>query len=109
MVAGAQTKVQFHLIYGTEGTLIYDLLRDEIRGGRKADSSLELLPIPTKLRGGWQVESDFIASIRGERPVKHTTFGSGVRYMQFTEAVARSSRHQLPVVLPLKEFSNPSL
>ena len=96
-------------LYGTEGTLIYDLLRDEIRGGRKADSSMELLPIPPKLRGGWQVEADFIASIRGERPVTHTTFGSGVRYMQFTEAVARSSRHQLPVVLPLKEFSNPSL
>jgi hypothetical protein len=29
--------------------------------------------------------------------------------MQFTEAVARSSRHQQPVTLPLKEFSNPSL
>ena len=96
-------------LYGTEGTLIYDLLRDEIRGGRRTDSSLELLPIPTKPRGGWQVEADFIASIRGERPVTLTTFGAGVRYMQFTEAVARSSRHQLPVVLPLKEFSNPSL
>ena len=30
-------------------------------------------------------------------------------YMQFTEAVARSSRHQSPVELPLREFSNPSL
>ena len=38
-----------------------------------------------------------------------TDFGTGVRYMQFTEAVARSSRHQLPVDLPLREFSNPSL
>jgi len=27
----------------------------------------------------------------------------------FTEAVARSSRHQQPVDLPLREFSNPSL
>ena len=49
------------------------------------------------------------AAIRGERPVTHTDFVSGVRYMQFTEAVARSSRHQSPVTLPLKEFSNPSL
>ena len=39
----------------------------------------------------------------------HTDFATGVRYMQFTEAVARSSRHQSPVTLPLKEFSNPSL
>jgi hypothetical protein len=41
--------------------------------------------------------------------VTHTTFADGVRYMQFTEAVARSSRHSAPVDLPLKEFSNPSL
>ena len=39
----------------------------------------------------------------------HTDFVTGVRYMQFTEAVARSSRHQQPVDLPLKEFSNPTL
>ena len=49
------------------------------------------------------------AAIRGERPVTHTDFATGVRYMQFTEAVARSSRHQSPVLLPLREFSNPSL
>ena len=61
------------------------------------------------MRGGWQVEADFIAAIRGERPVTHTDFHTGVRYMQFTEAVARSSRHQVPVSLPLSEFSNPSL
>ena len=42
-------------------------------------------------------------------PVTHTDFATGVRYMQFTEAVARSSRHQHPVALPLQEFSNPSL
>ena len=46
------------------------------------------------MRGAWQVEADFIAAIRGERPVTHTDFGTGVRYMQFTEAVARSSRHR---------------
>ena len=95
-------------LYGSEGTLIYDLTRDEIRGAKRNDA-LEVLPIPDKLRGGWRVESDFIAAIRGERPVTHTTFATGVRYMQFTEAVARSSRHQHPVMLPLKEFSNPSL
>ena len=53
--------------------------------------------------------ADFVAAIRGERAVTHTEFSSGVRYMQFTEAVARSSRHQVPVTLPLREFSNPSL
>lgn len=96
-------------LYGSEGTIVYDLKRDEIRGGRRSDAGLQPLPIPDALRGGWQVEADFVAAIRGERPVTHTTFQTGARYMQFTEAVARSSRHQTPVELPLKEFSNPSL
>jgi len=95
-------------LFGSEGTLIYDLTRDEIRGGKRG-APLEVLPIPDDLRGGWQVEADFVAAVRGERPVTHTPFAAGVRYMQFTEAVARSSRHQHPVLLPLQEFSNPSL
>jgi predicted dehydrogenase len=96
-------------LYGDEGTLVYDLLRDEIRGGKRGSGSLEPIPIPDSKRGSWRVEADFIASIRGERPVTRTDFTTGVRYMQFTEAVARSSRHQVPVTLPLREFSNPSL
>jgi len=96
-------------LYGEEGTLLYDFLRDEIRGCRRGAAQLEPMPIPDWNRGGWQVEADFIAAIRGERPVTHTDFLTGVRYMQFTEAVARSSRHQVPVTLPLREFSNPSL
>jgi predicted dehydrogenase len=96
-------------LYGSEGTLIYDLTRDEIQGARRGERELAPLTIPAHLRGGWRVEADFVAAIRGERPVTHTDFATGVRYMQFTEAVARSSRHQSPVTLPLKEFSNPSL
>ncbi len=96
-------------LYGSEGTLVYDLLRDEIRGARRQDPAIAPLAIPDAMRGGWQVEADFIAAIRGEKTVTRTDFLTGVRYMQFTEAVARSSRHQVPVVLPLREFSNPSL
>src|SRR5262249_57397210 len=96
-------------MYGSEGTLIYDFTREELAGGRRKDSGLKPIPIPEKRRGGWQVEAEFIAAVRGERPVTRTDFATGVRYMQFTEAVARSSRHQLPVGLPLQEFSNPSL
>jgi predicted dehydrogenase len=96
-------------LYGSEGTLIYDLVGDQIYGAQRRDEALAEMPIPDTLRGGWQVEADFVAAIRGERPVTHTDFATGVRYMQFTEAVARSSRHQVPVTLPLREFSNPSL
>jgi len=96
-------------MYGSEGTLIYELSRDEVIGARRKDAGLQVLPIPERLRGGWQVEADFVAAIRHERPVTRTDFATGVKYMQFTEAVARSSRHQQPVALPLIEFSNPSL
>jgi predicted dehydrogenase len=95
-------------LHGSDGTLVYDLTRDEIHGAKRG-AALGPMPIPENLRGGWQVEADFVAAVRGERPVSHTTFATGVRYMQFTEAVARSSRHQHPVLLPLQEFSNPSL
>jgi predicted dehydrogenase len=96
-------------LYGSAGTLVYDFLRDEIRAGRRSDEGLQVMPIPEENKGGWRVEEDFVASIKGERAVTHTDFETGVTYMQFTEAVARSSRHQVPVALPLKEFSNPSL
>jgi predicted dehydrogenase len=96
-------------LYGSDGTLIYDLLHDEIRGAKRSDTELKRIRVPEALRGGWQVESDFVAAIRGEQTVTRTDFGTGVKYMQFTEAVARSSRHQMPVALPLQEFSNPSL
>ena len=96
-------------LFGSRGTLIYDFKRDEIRGAPRGQADLRPIPIPDDRRGGWSVEADFIAAVRGERPVVRTTFVAGVRAMQFTEAVARSSRHGQPVDLPLQEFSNPSL
>ena len=39
---------------------------------------------------GWQVEQDFVDSIRDGKPVTLTNFEDGVAYMQFTEAVYRS-------------------
>jgi predicted dehydrogenase len=96
-------------LHGSQGTIAYDLTRDEIRGASRKETELKRLEIPEALKGGWSVESDFIAAIREGQPVTHTSFEDGVRYMQFTEAVARSSRHSTPVELPLREFSNPSL
>ena len=37
------------------------------------------------------MEQEFIGAIRGEEPVTRTNFTDGVRYMAFTEAVARSA------------------
>lgn len=96
-------------LYGSRGTLVYDLTHDVILGAKSSDRSLEPIPVPDELRGGWTVEADFVASIREGKPVTRTDFVTGVRYMQFTEAVSRSARHREPVALPLQEFSNPSL
>ena len=77
-------------LFGSEGTL--RLTSDRLFGGRKGDEQLTEIPITAEERGEWQVEEDFVAAIRGERSVTHTTFADGVHYMEFTDAVARSIR-----------------
>ena len=42
-----------------------------------------------------------MASIRQQTPVQFTDFASGVAYMEFTEAVARSAENGEAVDLPL--------
>ena len=79
-------------LYGSEGTLIYDFKRDEIRGGRRSDKSMHAMPIPDDLRGGWRVEDDFVASIRGEHPVTHTAF----RHRRSLHAIHRGRLPEVP-------------
>ena len=56
--------------------------------------------VPPAERAGWRVEREFAGAIRGEEPVRLTTFADGVRYMEFTEAVAVSARTGRRVELP---------
>ncbi len=51
-------------------------------GGRE-----DAVDVPPERRRGWQVEADFVASIREGKPVELTRFETGLRYMKFTEAV----------------------
>jgi predicted dehydrogenase len=89
--------------YGADGTIVYDLTAGKIFGGRAGeDDRLEEIPIPAQRRREWAVEADFIAAIRGERPVELTTFEIGVQYMEFTEAAYRSALNSAPVDLPLE-------
>jgi predicted dehydrogenase len=97
--------MRIHL-YGTEGTLIYDLLADRIQGVNKRTgqgSEFEDIPIPPDKTRGWRVEADFVDAIRLGTPVTLTDFKSGVAYMEFTEAVARSAGEGAAVELPLEE------
>jgi predicted dehydrogenase len=94
---------QIHL-YGSEGTLKYLLSpEDRLLGGRRGDGKLVEIEIPEQEAGRWRVEEEFIAAIRGEEEVKFTDFATGLRYMEFTEAVARSAQNGVAVELPLSE------
>tara|TARA_B100000686_G_scaffold101017_2_gene108214 strand:- start:361 stop:1425 length:1065 start_codon:yes stop_codon:yes gene_type:complete len=91
-------------IYGTEGTLHIDgsaTTNLKLFGGRKSDSELSEIAIKPELQGGWRVEEEFINAIRGAEEISHTTFEDGVRYMEFTEAVTRSSQSGEKIYLPL--------
>ena len=90
-------------IFGSEGTLqcVCDP-DDRLLGARKGDSALKDIPIPASKQGGWRVEEDFIDAIRTDTAVRLTDFGTGVRYMEFTEAVARSATDGQAVRLPLE-------
>jgi predicted dehydrogenase len=92
---------QIHL-YGSEGTLKVELAPQErLWGARRGESELREIPIPPEQQYGWRVEEEFIASIRDQWPVEFTDFATGLRYMQFTEAVARSATSGQAVELPL--------
>jgi predicted dehydrogenase len=95
-------------LHGSEGVLHYDLSDDRILGAsrRRGDapgkaSDLKEIPIPPEKAGSWRVEQDFVDSIRKGTPVRLTNFATGVQYMEFTEAVARSANQGEAIDLPL--------
>jgi predicted dehydrogenase len=92
---------------GTQGVLHYDLGRDQLTGAsrtvRASDTGdLAKIPIPPDKERRWTVEADFVDSIRTGKGVRFTNFDSGVSYMEFTEAVARSASTGCAVDLPLE-------
>ena len=98
-------------LYGTEGTLKYDLAADRIFGASRkqgtesaAMQSLQEIPIPPEKARVWRVEADFIDAIREGKPIQLTDFATGVSYMEFTEAVARSAQRGEAIELPLEEL-----
>jgi predicted dehydrogenase len=78
-------------IFGTSGTLRLDADARRLYGGRRGDKALAEITIPAEQRIGWRVEEEFVNAIRGREKVTHTGFEDGVRYMEFTDAVAKSA------------------
>jgi predicted dehydrogenase len=78
-------------IFGADGTLRLEADAKRLSGGRRGERELREIPIPAERRIGWRVEEEFVNAIRGREKISRTTFEDGVRYMEFTEAVARSA------------------
>ena len=99
---GPQNQIR---LYGTAGSIIYEFAaQDRLLLGRRGEVLAEIEVLPEKA-GGWRVEEEFIAAIGGEEQVQFTDFATGVRYMEFTQAVARSAQSGASVELPLNLVS----
>ena len=75
-------------LYGSAGTLHWEL-GDRMTLAPLGEEPRPLPPDPGSA-GEWQVERDFVDSIREGRPVELTSFEDGLHYMRLTEAVHRS-------------------
>ncbi len=86
-------------VFGSNGTLRFS--GNRLYGGQKADTELNEIDIPEAEAGAWRVEAEFVNAIRGEEVITHTNFETGVKYMEFTEAVTRSMQSGTAIPLPL--------
>ena len=86
-------------VFGSNGTLRFS--GNRLYGGQKSDTELTEIDIPDSEAGGWRVEEEFVNAIRGEEVITHTDFETGVKYMEFTEAVTRSMQSGKAITLPL--------
>lgn len=94
--------------YGSDGTLRADFARQTVEIATGGAEGFEDITPPVETWAGWRVEEEFVNAIRGVEPVRFTTFEDGVRYMEFTEAVARSAAGRRTVDLPLTEIQPPA-
>ena len=99
-------------IYGTRGTLTYDVPNHVIRLGLVGGASTTrvgkvmakepppVIEIPQAERGDWRVEEEFVSAIRNGTPV-FPNFADGEAYMEFVEAAAHALERGATVTLPL--------
>jgi predicted dehydrogenase len=91
------------MLFGSEGTLRLAQAKGGVlalSAGRRGEDGLKPVEIEPAKRGGWRVEEEFVNAIRGRETVTHTDFQTGVRYMEWTDAVAISYRTGEAVLLP---------
>ena len=86
-------------VFGSNGTLRFS--GNRLYGGQKGDTELIEIDIPDLEAGAWRVEEEFVNAIRGEEVITHSDFETGVKYMEFTEAVTLSMQSGTAITLPL--------
>ena len=79
---------------GTDGSL-------GLEAGRRGQKKLTRVTVKKSKLGGWRVEEEFINAIRGKERVTHTDFATGLKYMEWTDAVTKALRTRRTVHLPL--------
>ncbi len=87
-------------IFGSEGTVYVDGSQS-LFAGRRGDSELAELPNPPEEQAYYRVEEEFVNAIMGREEVTMATFETGVRYMEWTEAIYRSAESDRAIYLPL--------
>jgi predicted dehydrogenase len=87
-------------IYGSDGTLFYDVATDTLHGARHDETvhPIDRRPEETVDLENWPVERDFIRAIR-DGAAYHPTFEDGLRYMEVVQAVYVSAGQQRVVTL----------
>jgi predicted dehydrogenase len=88
-VESGKPRMEFRL-NGSKGALRFDAVKTTLLYAKAGETTEKKITLSRSQCRGWQVEADFINSIRTGAPVKLTTFEQGVRYMTFTEMVSQS-------------------
>ena len=89
-------------IYGSKGALVYTLFKEEIHGATAGRDELAPIPVPPEEERHQTTDSEFVRAILEGTPV-FPDFHEGMRYMEFSEAVAISLATGTTVPVPPPE------
>lgn len=88
-VESGKPRMEFRL-NGSKGALRFDVANTSLFFAEAGETEEKKIMLSRSECRGWQVEADFVRSIREGAPVKLTSFEQGLRYMTFTEMVDQS-------------------
>lgn len=90
-VESGEPRMEFRL-NGSKGALRFDAFQSQLLFAQAGSTEERKITLSRSDCRGWQVEADFVRSIREGTPVRRTSFEQGVRYMTFTGMVDQSLR-----------------